>query len=173
LNAERPQHLAKLDLDATCSCGRPGHLAALIGVDAVQSRVFPASAKFTAWPSRDDMPPGLAHALADAGRLLGSTLAVAVAVLAPDAIYITGPLAHPLVADGVTRTLWDSHVDRSSRLPELLTVQDRPARKLSGAALPVFRQRVYRSLALAQEPDWNSAGPVLEDALEVRSIVPN
>lgn len=170
LNAKRPRHLEPLDLHARCSCGATNHLAALISSDAVWRRLSPGAAHHPAWSAGEEAPPELLHAFADVGQLLGAALHVATAVLAPDSIYLSGPLGHPLVAEGVRRTLWDTQTDRSAPLADLRTVEDQPVTTLRGAALPVLRERVYRMLALAQEPDWNSVGPQLEQVFESPSV---
>ena len=152
LDRERPDALAPLSPGWPCSCGRLGHLEALVGAKAYMRRLEASGYSLDPVASLRNQLAELgkhdraaAHALLDVGRLLGHELQSALALIDPSSVVLTGSLAHELVGEGLARET----LQRGAAPGYHMVIRSDAAGAFSdvrGAALALIRQHVYRNV---------------------------
>ena len=156
-----------------CSCGASDHLEGYASGTALVSRLEASGYTFDDADRRragglrnefaDHLDEVQAHAMVDAGRLIGVGLAGPVVMLDPYEITIAGSLATSHVRDGVLleRDRWRHAI--GDRLAVHHLDGDAGAfAGLRGAALAVFRRHVYRQLDAVDPVDICESIPLID-----------
>lgn len=156
-------HLKPIEYDWPCSCGKVHHLEAIAGGTAIGRRLDDADLERTSNPKTrerilrslhesDERPPQ-ASAVYDAGRIVGRALTGPILMADPFHIKFTGAFANEVFVNGVKseRTRWLSSIDDSVQLSHFSFDESLWA-GVSGAALAVLRQKIYRRALDVAEP---------------------
>lgn len=154
INADRPDGLAPMNR-SDCSCGQPDHLEGVASARALMHRLIDSgyeldlgqanAPQVTALLEQPDVV--VTRALHDIGRLIGRALASPILMLDPARITLTGYLARDTVVEGIVREQhsWSTSVSSSVKVQALSGGPLEPV-ELRGAALAMFRRRLYRDL---------------------------
>jgi predicted NBD/HSP70 family sugar kinase len=160
INADRPDGLAPMSR-SECSCGQSDHLEGVASARALMHRLIASGYKLDLSQANAPQVTALlehpdevvARALHDIGRLVGRALASPILMLDPARITLTGYLARDSVVDGIVREQhsWSTSVSSSVKVQAIPGGPNAPV-ELRGAALAMFRRRLYHDLSqLASE----------------------
>jgi predicted NBD/HSP70 family sugar kinase len=169
----RAPGLADMDYAVKCACGRPHHLQALAGWEAVAKRldldVNDTSRTMTEMlrrylnPPRDEQDQRAQWALEDAGKLIGRALSGTVLTLDPHALTVLGALSVPALVEGlnVARKEWSQAFWTGRHVEFTKPLHGSIYTSLRGAGLAILRAQRHRKLRQIGAGDWTGLAPVL------------
>jgi DNA-binding Lrp family transcriptional regulator len=162
LSEQRRSAVQHLDMDLMCSCGRRGHLEAVVGTRGVMRRLgMPEDEDgrlLASLEARGDSEMA-AEVLGDSGRILARHLASAISLLEPTEIAISGALASRPLVFGFEQEFRRYVKPRQAETTSISLFRSTESRLL-GAGLSLLLPSVYRDLSRLARLDREGGNPI-------------